>query len=110
MAHDPSAVVVNGLFHHHQGRRILHLVLLQKGCRRIRIQGVKDSRGQVFSFQRFLNFVHFLSRERKTNQKKTPVRRFFPVLLAGCVRAVKLAALKQSQLFFPHPAAMLGAS
>jgi hypothetical protein len=44
--------------------------------------------------------VHFLSRERKTNQKKTPVRRFYPALLAGLRSAVKLAALKQSQRFF----------
>jgi hypothetical protein len=70
-------------------------------------QGFKGPGIVVYTF--FLTsfiFFHVKENEPKENARKT---------LVSCAshsvrRAVKLAALKQSQLFCPHPAAMLDAS
>jgi hypothetical protein len=62
-----------------------------------------------FRFNVFLTsfiFFHVKENEPKENARKT----LFSCASRRVRRAVKLAALKQSQLFFPHPAAMLGAS
>jgi hypothetical protein len=57
-------------------------------------------------------FLHFLSREKKTKQKKTPVSRFF-LRVANTVGArgnsPAVGKLRQSTRFFPPASSMLGA-
>jgi hypothetical protein len=57
-------------------------------------------------------FLHFLSREKKTKQKKTPVSRFsLRVATSAGARGNSPAVceLRQSARFFPPASPMLGA-